>query len=801
MKFTLSWLKDHLDTKANLGAITGKLTAIGLEVERIIDSAQAFKDFVIADVVECKKHPNADKLSVCMVDAGDGPVQVVCGAPNARKGMKGVFAPSGTHIPGTGLDLKPTEIRGVKSNGMLCSEKELMLSEDHDGIIDLPGDAPVGESYATYAGLDDPMIEIAITPNRQDCLGVQGIARDLAAAGLGKLKDTAPKPVKGKGKGPIAIKLDFNKEDTGACPVFAGRYVKGIKNGQSPEWLKQRLRAIGLRPISALVDITNYITYDRGRPLHVYDVKKLKGDVITRIAKKGEKILALDGNEYEMAGFECVIADSEKIVDLGGVMGSEGSSCTEDTTDVLIEAALFDPVLIAKTGRSHGIESDARYRFERGVDPEFVIPGIELATRMILEFCGGEASEIVIAGAVPKWSKTVDFRTQRVKTLGGIDLTPQVSLDILARLGFTPGPVKGGVSKVGVPSWRVDIAGEADLVEEVLRIHGYDEIPITTLEQNDVVPKPVLTTSQKRVSRAKRALAAAGFVECVTYSFMPSRLAKTFGGGADMVLENPISSELDAMRPSILPNLMQAGQRNATRGGRSIALFEVGPQYADQTPEGQTHVAAGILLGAKTPRHWSKPSENPGAMDAKAAAFTVLKACGFKPENTRTDTDVPAWYHPHRSGVIKLGPKNTLGFFGEIHPGITKKMNIKGIVAAFEVLIDNLPPEKAGKAKTKPVLDATDLPMVERDFAFVVKDEVKAGAIIAAVKGADTIHIIDVSVFDVFTGKDLPRGVKSVAVSARLAPTEKTFTEAEIEAISASIIAVVAKRVGGKLRT
>lgn len=800
MKFTLSWLKEHLDTKADLKAITEKLTAIGLEVEKVVDHADVFQPFVIGKVTGCKKHPNADKLSVCMVDAGSEPVQVVCGAPNAKTGMKGVFAPSGSHIPGTGLDLKAAEIRGVKSNGMLCSERELMLSDEHEGIIELPADAPVGKSYAAYAGLDDPMIEIAITPNRQDCLGVHGIARDLAAAGLGKLKDRTPKPVKGKGHSPIKIKLEFGAKDKAACPVFVGRYVKGVRNGQSPEWLKQRLRAIGLRPISALVDITNFITYDRGRPLHVYDVKKLKGDIVTRIARKGEKIHALDGNAYEMAGFECVIADDEKVVDIGGVMGSEDSGCTEDTTEVLIEAALFDPIGIAKTGRFHGIESDARYRFERGVDPAFVVPGMELATQMILDLCGGEASELVIAGAVPKWNKSVNFRTACVKTLGGLDLKAKISLDILKRLGFVPGAVKNGVSKIVVPSWRVDIEGEADLVEEVLRIHGYDEIPIAYLPVEDAVPKPVLTASQKRVSRAKQALAASGFVECVTYSFMLSSLAENFGGGG-IILENPISSELDAMRPSILPNLIQAGQRNAARGGRTIALFEVGPQYADPTPMGQSHVAAGILLGPKTPRHWKRPAIDPDTMDAKAAVFQILEACGLNPTSTRTTRNVPAWYHPHRSGVIILGPKNTLAFFGEIHPAIIRKLGIKGPVAAFEVFLDNLPTQKAGKAKTKPVLVATDLPIVERDFAFVVKDEVEADTIIAAVKAADKAHITDVGVFDVFAGRDLPKGEKSVAISVRLAPDDHTFTEAEIEAICTAIINAVAKRVGGKLRS
>ena len=716
--------------------------------------------------------------------------------------MKGVFAPSGTHIPGTGLDLKPTEIRGVKSSGMLCSEAELMLSDDHDGIIELPHDAPVGTAYANYAGLDDPMIEIAITPNRQDCLGVHGIARDLAAAGLGTLVEKTPKAVKGTFKSPTDIKLNFKKGEEAACPVFVGRAFKNIKNGESPDWLKARLRAIGLRPISALVDITNYVSYDRARPLHVYDADKLNGAVQARIAKKGESYLALDENTYTAGGGECVIADDKNVLGFGGVMGGEESGCTSDTTNVLLEVALFDPILTAMTGRTHGIESDARYRFERGVDVNYIIPGMEAATMLIMELCGGEASDVVIAGAVPKWNKSVSFRPERIKTLGGIDIPAKTSLDILKKLGFTPGAVKDGASTVGVPSWRTDVGGEADLVEEVLRVYGYDEISIQYYEPADVVPKPTLTDSQKRVSRAKRALAAAGFAECVTYSFMPRALAKLFGGGGeDLILENPISSELDCMRPSMLPNLIEAAVKNAARGGRQVALFEVGPNYADDTLGGQSHVAAGIQLGGKTPRHWKKASEAPGAMDAKAAAFRVLEAAGFSPASAQISTEVPAWYHPHRSGALMLGPKNIIGLFGEVHPGIAKKMGARGPVAAFEVFLDNLPPARIKKIKSKPNLSISDLPQVDRDFAFVVDEETPSADITRAVQGAAKAHISDIAVFDVFAGKDLPEGKKSVALTVRLSPQEKTFTEAEIDAISQSIIAAVASKAGGKLRS
>lgn len=797
MKFTLGWLKDHLETKATLDEIVEKLTAIGLEVEKVEDPGEKFAPFVIAEVKSCEKHPNADKLSVCVVNDGKVDTQVVCGAPNAKTGMKGVFAPSGTHVPGTGLDLKPTEIRGVKSNGMLCSEREMELSDDHDGIIELPKDAPVGKSYAEYAGLNDPMIEIAITPNRQDCLGVAGIARDLAAAGLGKVITPEPKAIKGGYKSPQALSLKLGKGEEAACPVFVGRYFKNVKNGESPAWLQQRLRAIGLRPISALVDITNYVSYDRARPLHVYDAKKVKGTIHARIGKKGESYLALDEKTYDLEGGECVIADDKNVLGFGGVMGGEDSGCTAGTTDVFLEVALFDPILTAMTGRKHGIDSDARYRFERGVDANFIVPGAELATALIMELCGGEPSELVIAGAVPKWDRTVTFRPERVKTLGGLDIPAKKSNEILKSLGFE---VSGG--KVKVPSWRVDIEGEADLVEEVCRIYGYDNIPLAYLETGDVVPKPTLSPGQRRSSATRRALAAAGFAECVTYSFLQGRVAKLFGGGADNVtLENPISSELDCMRPSILPGLIQAGVRNAARGAKSIALFEVGAEYHGDQPEDQFSVAAGILMGSKTPRHWKKPAENPGVIDAKAAAFKVLEAAGFSPDTFQIEEGGPDWYHPFRTGTLKLGPKNTVGYFGEIHPGTAKKMGAKGPVAAFEIYLDALPKPKAGKTKTKSTLQITDLPTVERDFAFVVKEDVEANAITNAIKGADKVHIYEVNTFDVFISEDLLAGEKSVANTVHMAPTEATFTEAEIEEISAKIIDAVLLRTGGKLRT
>lgn len=802
MKFTLSWLKDHLETKATLEEIVEKLTTIGLEVEKVENPGEKFAAFVVAEVKSAEKHPGADKLSVCIVNDGKQDVQVVCGAANAKAGMKGVFAPSGSHIPGTGLDLKPTEIRGVKSNGMLCSERELELSDEHEGIIELPKDAPVGKSYAEYAGLNDPMVEIAITPNRQDCLGVAGIARDLAAAGLGEVITPEPKPIKGGFKSPQALTLEFDKGDEGACPVFVGRYFRGIKNGESPAWLQQRLRAIGLRPISALVDITNYVSYDRARPLHVYDAEKVSGAIHARLGKKGESYLALDEKTYDLEGGECVIADDKNVLGFGGVMGGEASGCTTKTTDVFLEVVLFDPILTAMTGRKHNIDSDARYRFERGVDPNFVIPGAELATALILEFCGGEASELVIAGEVPKWDRTISFRASRVKTLGGLDISAKKSTAILESLGFEVGAEKAGTFPVKVPSWRVDVEGEADLVEEVCRIYGYDNIPLAYLKTGEVVPKPTLSGGQRRESAVKRALAASGFAECVTYSFLQSRIAKLFGGGAENVtLENPISTELDCMRPSILPGLIQAGVRNAARGAKSIALFEVGAEYRGDQPEDQSSVAAGIMIGAKTPRHWKKRAENPGVIDAKGAAFKVLEAAGFSPGTFQVEEGGPDWYHPFRTGTLKLGPKNLVGYFGEIHPAIAKKLGAKGPVAAFEIYLDALPKPKAGKAKTKSTLVITDLPAVQRDFAFVVSSDTRAGDLTRAVMGADKKHIKGVTIFDVFEGKDLAEGTKSVAISVQLEPTLKTFTDAEIETISAAITGAVENKVGGKLRT
>lgn len=801
MKFTVSWLSDYLDFDASLEELTDKLTALGLEVEEVTDPAAALAPFIVGLVVEAGKHPDADRLQVCQVDTGSEILQVVCGAPNARKGMKGVFAPSGTHIPGTGLDLKPTKIRGVESNGMLCSEREMMLSEEHDGIIELDPDAPIGASYAEFAGLNDPVIEIAITPNRQDCLGVYGIARDLAAAGMGKLKAADPKPVKGSFKSDVKVTLEFDKDHADACPLFVGRLIRGIKNGPSPDWLQRRLKAIGLRPISALVDVTNYITFDRGRPLHVYDVAKLQGGIRARMAKKGEQVLALDGETYELDGRECAIADDRGAIGLGGVIGGETTGCDEETTEVFVEAALFDPLRTAMTGRRHGIESDARYRFERGIDPAYVVPGIEQATRLIQDLCGGEASELVIAGDVPDTARDVTFDPERVATLGGLTLAAEDCIDILKRLGFAAKKAKGGKWQIAVPSWRVDIVGEADLVEEITRVHGYNAIPAVDLPRVSAVAKPTLSVAQKRVRAVRRRLAVEGLVECVTWSFMSSGDAKLLGEvNGSLLLENPISSELDLMRPTIIPNLLAAAKRNQDRGEAAPALFEVGPQYTNRTPEGQATVAAGLRAGPRLARNWAVEARSVDLFDAKADALAALQAAGAPVAKLKVMDGAPDWYHPGRSGTLRLGPKTILAAFGEVHPRIGDAIGLRGVAAGFEVYLDAIPEPRARKTRTKAALVASDLQRVERDFAFVVDHAVTAEDLAGAVQGADKAHIRRVGVFDVFEGEGLEEGKKSIAISVLLEPTEQTYTDADIEAISGRIIAAAAKATGAKLR-
>lgn len=803
MKFTIAWLKEHLDTTATLDELLDRLTMVGLEVEKVNERGKGMEGFVVGHVVDATQHPNADKLRVCQVNTGSETVEVVCGAPNARKGLKGVFAASGSYVPGTDLTLKPTEIRGVKSNGMLLSEREMGLSDEHDGIIELPENTEVGSRAIDVMGLSDPVIEIAITPNRGDCLGVRGIARDLAASGIGSLKPIVNGAVPGAFESPIKVLIDLPNEDQSACPYFVGRYIRGVSNGESPGWLKDKLLAVGLRPISALVDITNLMTMDYGRPLHVFDADKVDGDIHVRMATPGEKMMALDDTEYELDPEITVVADNAKPEALGGIMGGLASGCSEDTTNVFVEAAFFDPIRTAMSGRKLNIQSDARFRFERGVDPAFLVDGMEIATQLVIDLCGGEPSEVVIAGTEPAWKRSLVFRTERVKTLGGVDIPLSEIERILMVLGFGAESVEAesGVLNVSVPSWRSDIVGEACLVEEVVRIFGYDKIPTVSLEREDTLPHPTRNSAQRRHQVARRTLAGRGLTEAVTYSFMASTDAALFGDIPDSVrLVNPISSDLDVMRPSVLPNLIRAIERNAAHDMQNVSLFEVGPKFVGTHPEDEAIVATGLRSGMTGPRSWAAANRNVDVFDAKADVMGVLTALGIAADKAQTVAEAPAWYHPGRSGVVRLGPKMVLAAFGEIHPGILKKMGVKGPMSGFEIYMDNLPQAKAKKSMTRPHLDLPQFHSVERDFAFVVDHDVTAQSIISAAQKAEKNLISNISVFDVFAGGSLEEGKKSLAITVELQPLEKTLTDAEIEDVAKKVIANVVSATGGTLR-
>ncbi|MER9546220.1 phenylalanine--tRNA ligase subunit beta [Mesorhizobium sp. M0437] len=801
MKLTLSWLKDHLETDASLAEIVERLTSIGLEVEHVDDRA-SLAPFVIAKVLTAVQHPDADRLRVLTVDTGDGkpPVQVVCGAPNARAGLIGAFAAPGTYIPGIDVTLTVGKIRGVESHGMMCSERELELSEEHDGIIDLPADAPVGTSFAAYAHLDDPLIEINLTPNRPDATSVHGIARDLAASGLGTLKSAPIEPIPGKGETPVKVTIEAPE----LCPGFALRLVRGVKNGSSPKWLQQRLLAIGLRPISALVDITNYVTFDRGRPLHVFDAAKVTGNLAVRRARDGEKVLSLDGREYTLTPEMCVIADQDGIESIAGIMGGEHSGCDENTTDVLIESALWDPITTARTGRTLGIITDARYRFERGVDPEMMIPGVELATKLVLDFCGGTPARTEVVGYAGHQPKIVSFPLSEVKRLTGIEVPRSTSLDILARLGFRPEGT-GDVVNVAVPSWRPDVDGKADLVEEVMRIHGVDNIAPQPLGSHDAVNAKILTVLQIRTRAAKRALAVRGMMEAVTWSFIPAKHAELFGGGQQALkLANPIAADMSDMRPSLLPGLIAAAQRNADRGIGDVALFEVSGTYEGDGADQQRRVAAGVRRGTArlegSGRHWAGNAGAVGVFDAKADAIAALEACGAPVERLQIEAGGPAWYYPGRSGTIKLGPKVILGTFGEFHPKTLEGLDVSGPLCGFEVFIDTVPEPKAKPTRTKPRLDLSAFQAVKRDFAFVVDKAVEAGTLVRAALAADRKLISGVSVFDVFEGAALGAAKKSIAIEVSIQPVEKTLTDEDFEALAKRIVENVGKQTGGVLR-
>lgn len=799
MKFTLSWLKEHLETDATLDQITEGMIRIGLEVEEVINPAEIYAPFKVAYVREAVPHPDADKLRVCQVETEDGTFEVVCGAPNAKTGMYGIFAPVGSQPPNVDFVLKKAKIRGVESSGMLCSEREMGLSDEHDGIIELEGEPKVGTPFSEIAGLDDPVIDFEVTPNRPDWNSVAGIARDLAASGMGTLKSPEIETVPGTFESLQDVALRFPEEGTqDACSRFIGRTVRGIKNGPSPAWLQARLSAIGLRPINALVDITNYVSYDRARPLHVYDADKLQGVIYARLGEDGEKYIALDGNEYEVTSEDCVIADDSGVIGMGGIMGGETTGCTEETTNVFIECAYFDPIRTARSGRSSTITSDARYRFERGVDPHFVRPGMELATQMVLGFCGGEASQIVDRGRDVWEDKTISFRPSRVEGLTGMALDEAEMLRILEDLGFAIDS-SGNPWSVEVPSWRPDIEGEADIVEEVAHIYGFDHLPTTPLPRLDVVAKPVLTLQQNRHRWAKRAAAGRGFYEAITYSFTHQPWAEAFGGGATVLeLVNPISSELAAMRPSILPNLLNAVQKNVDRGVGEIALFELGPQYRGAEPDEQDVVLSGVRRGGAA-RSWTGAGKAPDVFTMKADALAVLAEIGAPVDALQSTPDAPAWYHPGRSGTLRMGPKMVLAHFGEVHPGILKLMDVKGPVLAFETFV-NVVPEPRKKGKTRPVYAVSDYQSVERDFAFVVDNGVTADSLIRAARGADKALIVDVGVFDIFEGPSIGEGKKSVALSVTLQPTAGTLTDKDIEAVADKVIASVKKSSGGELR-
>ena len=797
MKFTLSWLKDHLDTEATVEEIVYALTDLGLEVEDVVNPVERLAAFTIGYVNKAEKHPDADKLRVCQVQTDEGETQIICGAPNAREGIKVVVAKPGVYVPGIDTTIGVGKIRGIESFGMMCSEREMELSDEHDGIIELPS-GEVGQSFTDWLAENDPskvdpMIEIAITPNRPDALGVQGIARDLAARGLGTLKARDTDPVQGSFPCPIKVTIDEDTLD--GCPVFMGRVIKGVKNGPSPQWLQDALKAIGLRPINFLVDVTNFFTYDRNRPLHVFDADIVKGDLRVHRANGGETLMALDDKEYSFQPGMMVISDDNGPESIAGIMGGAHSGCSEGTVNVFLESAYWNPIEIAHTGRKLKINSDARYRFERGVDPEFTPVGLEHATRMILDHAGGEASEVMVAGTIPDHSRAYRLDTDRVQSLVGMDIPADVQRKTLEDLGFT---LEGDMAQV--PSWRPDVMGEADLVEEVARIASLTKLEGKPLARTGAgVPKPILTPMQKREAALRRTIAALGYNECVTYSFIDAASAEMFGGGSDATkLENPISSEMSHMRPSLLPGLLQAAARNQARGYADVALFEVGPAFHGGEPEEQHVQAAGILIGHTGPKDVQGSRRAVDVFDAKADVEAALSAVGA-PAKAQVFRNGEGWWHPGRHGQICLGPKKVLATFGELHPKVLDALDIKGPAVAFTLWPAEVPFPKA-KSAARPALELRDLQAVERDFAFVVDADVEALTLTNAAAGADKAMIEEVRVFDEFIGGSLGEGKKSLAITVRIQPTEKTLTDEEIEALGGKIVEKVVKATGGTLR-
>jgi phenylalanyl-tRNA synthetase beta chain len=820
MKFTLSWLKTHLETDATLQQITDTLTRVGLELEDVEDRGAALAPFRIARVIEAVQHPNADRLRVCTLDTGTETVTVVCGAPNARTGMKGVFAPPGTHIPGTGVTLKVGEIRGVRSAGMLLSEREMGLSDEHAGIADLPDDAPVGAVYAEWAGLNDPVINVSVTPNRGDCFSVRGIARDLAAGDIGTLKPWQPRKLAPAFSGGPRWQIDMPE----VCPWILGRTIRNVRNGPSPQWLQDRLTSIGLRPINVLVDVTNFFTIDLGRPLHVFDVAKLSGDVLTLRPGRGESFRALNGRDYAVTPDDCAICDAAGVQSMAGVIGGEATGSDETTTTVFIECALFNPVRIALTGRRHQIVSDARQRFERGIDAALMPDALEAATAMVLELCGGEPGQVTEAGAAPYWERIASLRFERIAGLGGSDITADEAVSSLERLGFTVQQRDAARVVVSVPPWRNDIAAtieleqaetldpavaakaaegcaeiepECDLVEEVLRLRGLDAVPAVSLPLASPVPQSTLTAKQTRTEIVRRTLAAQGLAECVTFSFMAQSEAALFGATPDALrLTNPIAADLDQLRPTPIATLALAAKRNAARGYPDVALFEIGPEFAVDADERQRWIAAGLRAGA-TPRNWIAASRPVDAMDAKADLWTVMSAIGVPLEALSVTQDAPGFYHPGRSATVRNGPKIVVGSFGELHPRVLAALDMAGPVVAFELNLDAIADPKRRRKS------APDLPTfqpIRRDFAFLVDAAVSADAVMRAARGAERALIAGVALFDVYQGNRLPAGKQSLAIEVTFQPRERTLTDAEIEAACQKVVAAVTKATGAALR-
>ena len=797
MKFTLSWLKEHLDTEASVDEIAETLTKIGLEVEEVFNPASNLKGFVTAKVESCEMHPDSDHLHLLSVSDGQQNLQVVCGAPNVRQGLIGVFAPVGTLIPCYNEVLKVGKIRGVESFGMLCSEKELGIGEDHSGIIELPQDTQVGVPAADVLPID-PVFDISITPNRAECLGVRGVARDLAAAGLGKLKPLEIRKISGTFTSPVKVKI----EDFDACPTYVGRYIRGVNNkAQTPKWMKDRLTAIGLRSISPLVDITNYINYDMARPLHVFDADKLKGNITVRMAKEGEKFISLEEKEYALDGKSLGICDDEGVQCLGGIMGGQEKGCSDETKNVFLECALFKPECIARTGRHFQIDSDSRYRYERWVDPKSNVLGSDYATQMIVDICGGEVSEMEIAGSEDCAERVAYLRPERMKNFAGIDVSSDKIIEILTNLGFKVSVEADGRIKAISPTWRGDIEGEHDLVEEVVRMIGLDNIVPESLP-HDKLPRQVLTPAQQRMLTVKHELANRGLLETVTWSFTDSNIAQYFRRQNDdvVLLMNPIAADLNEMRPSVLPNLLLGAKNNIARGYGNVALFEVGPEFFGRKPGQQTCVAGGICVGQTSKKHWTGEARAYDVFDVKADALAAIAAANGPFENAQITTDAPTYYHPGRSGVLRLG-KNVLAYFGELHPSVTKKIGLKQRVYAFEVYMDNIPLPRDAQSKAKKKLELSQFQPVDKDLAFVVDKKVKAIDVITAAKTADRNTITDVRIFDLYEGENLPEDKKSIAISVTFQPQEKTFSDQELDVLMKKVEMAVCNKTGGQLRS